>query len=189
MLDLNEAEKQSGGTIPAGVYRLRSKLKPRGAGDEGLLRAAKNGPTVMLELELTVTQGPHTGHALTDLITVDYDEAEGPLDPQRGDNYKTAVRIGRAKLRSIIESARGIQPNDSSDGAKAARRISSYQEFDAITFVARLEEQPARNGYRARNIIDYVVTPDQPDWSPSTPPARAPASGGGRNDMSDEIPF
>ena len=61
MLDLNEAERQTGETIPSGVYRLRAKLKPRGAGDEGLLRAAKNGPTVMLELELRVEGGEHAG--------------------------------------------------------------------------------------------------------------------------------
>jgi hypothetical protein len=189
MIDLNEAEKQSGQTIPAGVYKVRSKLKPRGAGDEGLLRAAKNGPTSMLELELTVTEGVHAGHTLTDLITVSYDEAWGALDKQQDDRYRTAVRIGRSKLRRIIESARGIKPDDNSDDAKARRRIESYLEFDNISFVAQLETQPAQNGYRARNVVDFVITPDDPAWTPPTPPAIAAVAAARKREMDDDIPF
>ena len=83
MIDLNEAEKQSGQTIPSGVYKLRAKLKPKGAGAEGLLRHAKHGPTEMMELELTVVDGEHAGYTLTDLITVNYNKDEGPLERAR----------------------------------------------------------------------------------------------------------
>ena len=54
MIDLNEAERQTGETIPPGPYRVRARLRPRAAGPEGLLRASKSGATEMLELELTV---------------------------------------------------------------------------------------------------------------------------------------
>ena len=41
MIDLNEAERQTGETIPPGPYRVRARLRPRAAGPEGLLRASK----------------------------------------------------------------------------------------------------------------------------------------------------
>ena len=73
------------------------------------------------------------GHKIADLITVTYDEDQGPLDKTKGENFRTAVRIGLAKLRAIVESARGIRPDDNSDDAKARRRVESYREFDGIT--------------------------------------------------------
>ena len=119
----------------------------------------RSGATEMLELELTVVDSEHAGHKIADLITVTYDEDQGPLDKTKGENFRTAVRIGLAKLRAIVESARGIRPDDNSDDAKARRRVESYREFDGITFVAQLKIQPAQNGYRARNVIDYAVIP------------------------------
>jgi hypothetical protein len=188
MFDLNEAERQGGQVIPSGVYTLRAKLKPKGAGDEGLLRRAKNGPTQMLELELKVVGGEHAGHTFVDLITVNYNKDEGPLNGQ-DDNYRTAVRIGRAKLRSIIESARGIKPDDDSDDAKVKRRVESYLEFDGITFVAQLKTEPAQNGYRAKNVVHFVITPDDPSWTPSTPTTTAAVVVARKHDMDDEIKF
>ncbi len=55
IFNLNNAEKQRDQTlIPAGVYRLRAKVRPGNAGPGGVLRLAKNGRTLMLELELKV---------------------------------------------------------------------------------------------------------------------------------------
>lgn len=191
-LDLNEAERQGGQLIPPGPYWVRSKIKARGAGDEGLLRAAKNGPTIMLELVLTVASGEHAGHTLVDLITVDYDPDLGPLSG-KDDNFKAARRIGRAKLRAIIESARNIRPDDDTPEAQEGRRVESFLEFDNLTFAVQIDEQPARNGFRARNIVDFVIVPGDPAY-PAGVGAPAPAGGSQvvvrERGMDDEmIPF
>ena len=130
--------------------------------------------------------------ALTDLITVYYNEDDGPLDKSKGDNFRTAVRIGLAKLRSIVESARAIRPDDNSDAAKAKRRIESYREFDGICFVAQLKRKAAENGYRARNVVDYVIIPGDPDWSPSPTqpsPTTAAVAVSRTYEFDDEIPY
>jgi hypothetical protein len=74
------------------------------------------------------------------------------------------VRIGRSKLRSILESAHGVEPNDQSDAAKEKRRVTDYLDFDGLEFWARLGIKTGENGYRDRNVINYVVTPNFPDW-------------------------
>src|SRR5262249_9462625 len=77
--------------------------------------------TEMLDLELTVVGGEHSGRKVRDLITVGFDDSESndpdimPVDPDQAERYRTAVRIGRSKLRAILESAHAINPNDHSD--------------------------------------------------------------------------
>jgi len=187
-LNLNEAETQRDQSpIPAGIYRLRSKVKVGGAGDDGILRLSQSGATEGLNLELTVVSGEYAGAKLYDLITVNFLEGMGPLDASKAENYRTAVRLGRTKLRAILESAHGIDPKDSSERAQEQRRVESFTQFDAITFVAQVEVQPARGGYKAKNVVDFIITPDLPDWAP--PLAAAKAVTFGRKSMDDEIPF
>ena len=117
MFDLNEAEAQrENTTIPAGIYRLRTKIKPGGMGEDGTLRLAKSLRTYHLELELTVVGDEfggheHDGHKVRDWVTVELDERDGdympPLEPPKLEDYRTAVRIGRTKLRSMFESGIG----------------------------------------------------------------------------------
>jgi len=65
-----------------------------------------------------------------------------------------------------LESARGIMPNDQSDTAKATRRIDHYGELNGLRFIGRIGVQPAQNGFKAKNTLDLVVTPDRQGWQP-----------------------
>ena len=65
-------------------------------------------------------------------------------------------------------------------------------DFDGIVCWAQLQERPAANGYRAGNNIDFIITPDLPDY-PQEASAPPPASGSAAvairaRDMDDEIP-
>jgi hypothetical protein len=73
-------------------------------------------------------------------------------------------KISRSRLRAILESARGIRPDDKSDAAKQARQVSSYGDFDGVRFIARIGVEPPQNGYKAKNKLDEVITPDRKDW-------------------------
>lgn len=95
--------------------------------------------------------------------------------------HSQAAEISCRTLRAILESARGIKPNDQSDAAKKARFTESYRDFDGLRFMIRVGVQPAENGYKAKNILNEVITPDRVDWKavtqvPKTAAAAEPAS-------------
>src|SRR5262249_37299710 len=135
MFNLNSAEKQRDQTlIPAGVYRLRTKVRPEGAGPGSVLRLAKNGRTLMLDLELKDMGGESAGQKLWDLITVAVEPPEfedaNAAEREQTERYQTAVRIGRAKLRAILESAYAIDPDDDSEAAQKKRHFQDFIDFD-----------------------------------------------------------
>ena len=157
----------------------------------------------MLALECTVLEEhpayeqnrEHRGRKVWDYITCELDE-QGvitPLPQDKLQKLQTSVRLGRNKLRAIIDSAHKLDPNDKSEAAQAIRRrFASYADFDGIVFWAQLQERPAANGYRAGNNIDFIITPDLPDY-PQEASAPPPASGSAAvairaRDMDDEIP-
>jgi hypothetical protein len=169
--NFNDADKQrSLSIIPPGIYRLRAKVKMFNGDRNYPLRPAKSGRTEGLDLELTVVGGGHRGAKLRDLITVTFDDREYddpdimPLDADATERFRTAVRIGRGKLRTILESAHAIAPDDDSEPAKEKRTIKSWLDFDGIEFWAHVDTRKGTNGYQDRSEIKYVITPDLPNW-------------------------
>src|SRR5262249_7941661 len=75
-----------------------------------------------------------------------------------------AADISRRRLRAILESARGIKPDDDSDAAKEARRTASWGDFDGVRFIGRIGIEPAKREYRAKNILLEVITPNRKEW-------------------------
>jgi hypothetical protein len=55
--------------------------------------------------------------------------------------------------------------------------------FDGLMFWAEIETKH-QDGYKPRNAINYIITPDLPDY-PRLPQAIVPRG----RDMDDEIPF
>src|SRR5262249_41387425 len=67
--------------------------------------------------------------------------------------------------------------DNTSDAAKQARRIGSYGDLNGLSFIARIGVEPPQNGYKAKNRLDHVVTPDEKAWRPVTQePAAAPSA-------------
>jgi hypothetical protein len=192
-IDLNDTESQRS-LVPPGVYQLKAAVILGGSGDDGVLKLAKNGCSLMLQLECTVTQGNHKGRIVRDYITVALDENGLAPAPQaeKLDKLRTSVRIGRNKVRAILDSAYGLDPNDTSETAQAKRRLQSYDDLNELVFWAQLEERPAGNGYGPSNNIDFIVVPGDPAYStiPTQVSQRAvvprkPLA----QDLDDEIPY
>jgi hypothetical protein len=156
MVDFNDASPQrSFEVIPAGtVAELHLKVRPGKAGEDGWLRRSKDGNSEALDLECTVVRGPYAKRKFWCLLTVS-GTTEG---------HEQAAELSRSRLRAILESARGIRPDDMSDAAKQARQVGSYAEFDGLCFIGRIGVEPARDNYRAKNTLLAAVTPDQQDW-------------------------
>jgi hypothetical protein len=187
MYDLNSAKRSK--LIPAGIYRVKAKLRPGGFGEEQLERLAGSKRTRALDLELTVIRGEHSGRKIWDLITVVADLSNNNpklafIDEEQAGKYQLAVEIGLAKLRAMLESAYEISNEDESEQAAGMRRIASLRVFDGLEFWAKIDIKEGANGYDDRNVVAKVLTPDMRDW-PGTPPSLPPLG----KAMDDEIPF
>jgi hypothetical protein len=183
-LDFNTAgEQRSFDVIPANtVCTLQLAIRPGGAGNGGWLKMAADGQSEGLDCECLVVDGDYAKRKLWVRLTLAGSK----------ENHATAGDISRRVLRAILESARGIRPDDKSEAAATARRIGSWEEMDGLRFVARLGVLPPRDGYKAKNTIDEVITCDRQEWkkpeqvakpakmavsqsAPATPPAGAVA--------------
>jgi hypothetical protein len=168
--DFNDAEEQrSFDVIPEGTTAtLRMTIRPGNAGEGGWLRRAKDGNSEALDCEFVVVDGPYARRKFWSLFTV--------AGTTQGHNQ--AAEISRGRLRAILESARGIKPDDKSETAKQARRIQSYGELNGLAFIASIGVEPPTNGYKAKNRLDRVVTPNEKAWHPITqdPMAASPTT-------------
>jgi hypothetical protein len=178
----DDGEQRSFDVIPANtIVVLQMTIRPGGAGDDGWLKRAGDGNSEGLDCEFVVANdGPYVKRKLWQWFTL------------RGttEGHAEAGKISRETLKAILESARGIKPNDKSEAAQNARKPSGWAEFDQLRFVARLGVRPPRDGWGAKNNILQVITPDRQEWrkpeqisvkptnsaapsAPTTPPAGA----------------
>jgi hypothetical protein len=167
--DFNDADTQRNfDVIPDGtIAALRMIVRRGGAGEGGWLRRSKDGKSEALDCEFVLLDGPFAKRKVWSLFTV---AGSTP-------GHAEAAKISAGKLRAILESARGIKPDDTSDAAKEARRIGSYGDLNGLSFIARIGVEPPQNGYKAKNRLDHVVTPDEKAWHPVTQePAAAPSA-------------
>jgi hypothetical protein len=170
-MDFNDAKPQrSFELIPAGtIATLRMTVRPGNAGEGGLLRRSKDGNSEALDCEFTVVDGPYAKQKVWGLLTL-----VGATP-----NHATAAEITRSRLRAILESARGIRPDDTGEAARQARQVGGYQDFDGLRFIGRIGVEPARDNYPAKNILVEAVTPDRKDWRRVEQVAKGPGESGG----------
>jgi hypothetical protein len=154
--DFNDAGPQkSFDIIPADtIATLHMKVKPGGAGEGGWLKRSKAGDSEALDCEFVVVDGEFSRRKFWTLFTV-----SGVTEGQ-----STAADISRRRLRAMLESARGIKPDDESDAAKEARRTSSWGDFENLRFVGRIGIEPAKGEYKAKNILLEVIVPGRKEW-------------------------
>ena len=153
--DLNTAGEQYD-LIPANtIVTLQMMIIPGNVGPGGWLKRANNGNSEGLDLEFTVVDGKYAKKKVWERWTV-----EGTTS-----GHADAREFSRNKLQAVVESARGIRPDDKGEAATAGRRLSGgYADLDQIRFVARIGIRPAEGQYRAKNQIDEIITPDRQDW-------------------------
>jgi hypothetical protein len=153
--NLNAAnEQRTFDLIPANtIVTLQLKIRSAGAGD-GWLSKAADGASEGLDCEFIVVDGPFAKRKLWQRFTM---HGTTPGHAEAGE-------ISRATLRAMLESARGVRPDDNSDAAQKARTVSSWGDFNDLRFVARLGVRAPQNGYAAKNTIAEVITPERQAW-------------------------
>jgi hypothetical protein len=160
--------------IPHGTLAtIIPHIRPGGVGEDGMLKRSKDDACEMLDLEFVVGDGPHAKRRFWDPLIL-----AGTTD-----GHAKAAEISRGILRTIIESARGIKPDDMSPQARAARTVS-LKDFDGLSFIGKIgiEKGRAKNdgsgeNWPDKNVLAAVITPDKKEWHPVEQPP--PFNGGG----------
>lgn len=167
--DFNNAQEQrEGGLIADGTIAVvHLTVRPGNAGEGGWLKRSKAGDSQAMDCEFTVVDGPFAKRKFWSLFTV-----EGTTE-----GHAKAGEISASRLRGILESAKGIRPDDESDAAKNARRVSSWGDFDGLRFVAKIGIEKGNEGYKDKNTLDAAITPDRKTWV-KVDQVQKPASGG-----------
>lgn len=158
--DFNEAEKQAGfDPIPAGtVVPLTMTIRPGGAGEGGWLKQSQSSDAQMLDCEFIVAEGRYARRKIWQHLVV-----SGGKVNERGES--AAGNITRSTLRAILESTRNIRSDDDGEAARNARRVTGWQDFCGLTFMAKVGVEKDRTGqYPDKNRIQTVITPDMKEY-------------------------
>ena len=154
MEDFNEAGEQRD-VIPAGIVAMvQLTVLPGGAGEGGWLKRSKDGNSEGLNCEFVLLDGPHAKRKFFGLYTL-----SGATE-----NHAEAGRISRSTIRAMLESAHGIKPSDTSEAAKKARTIENFGDLNGLRFMVRIGVVPPKDGYKAKNRIDDIITAERSDW-------------------------
>jgi hypothetical protein len=158
--NFNDAETQTSyDVIPAKTLaKVRMTLKPGGV-DNAYLGwtggyATRNLETgsAYLSAEFVILEGPFAKRKVWSLIG---------LHSEKGPDW---ANMGRAFVRAILNSARGIQPQDQSPQAQQARCIQGFADLDGIEFAARIDVEKDQRSGEDRNIIRVVIEPNHKDY-------------------------
>jgi hypothetical protein len=173
--DFNDAEQQpSYELIPKGtVVKLRMTIKPGGHDNieqgwtGGYATESFDTGSVYLSCEFVVLEGEYAKRKLWS--NVGLHSAKGPA----------WGNMGRSFIRAVLNSARGVHPQDNSPQAAAARRIRDFNDLDGIEFVAKVDVEKDNKGEN-KNVIKQAIEPDHRDYAaamgrPSYPAAHAPS--------------
>lgn len=158
--DFNSADDQSGfDVIPKGtLVKVRMTIKPGGHDDAsqgwtgGWATRSNTTGAVYLNCEFVVLEGKYARRKIWSLIGL-Y-SAKGP----------DWANIGRAFIKGILNSSRGVSNKDNSPAAQNARRINGLGDLDGVEFAARIDIEKDQNG-DDKNVIKLAITPDNKDYT------------------------
>lgn len=165
MLDFNDAGPQlppMGELIPDGTFcQLQMTIRPGKEADgptpqdRGLLKRAKSGDVLMLDCEFTVKSGPYANRKFWQMFTV----AGGKTDSK---GQSMGWSMTKRQIRAMIESARGVKPDDESPEANAKRQMESLSALNGIVFAGKVMIEPASSDdYNDQNRLAHIVVPGE----------------------------
>lgn len=156
--DESSSNTNSFGLIPHGtIAQVRMTIKPGGYNDQArgwtdTYATKSKSESIYLEAEFIVLEGQYVKRKIWSKIG---------LHSPKGPDYEN---MGKAFIKSIINSAHGLSAKDTSEKAIALRNINSFKTLDGIEFIARIEIAKDRDG-NERNEIRTAITPDHKDYT------------------------
>jgi hypothetical protein len=182
MLDFNGVDPaKPNEAIPDGTFaKVIMTIRPGGLDgdspvDRGLLTAsrAEGSDVVQLDCEFTILEGPFARRKFWRRFVV----SGGKVDEQ---GVSIGWKITKSALRSILDSAHGLDPKDESPTAQAKRRIGGFYDLNNLTFVAKVATDE-----EGRSELDAAITRERAEYTkvlagehvPPKPGARRKAAG------------
>lgn len=161
-MDFNGANTQDAAFDPIPnntIARVRLTIRPGGAGPEGWLTQSKTSAALYLNTEAIVLEGQYARRRVFTRIGF-----KGKSVNEHGDD--TYANRGRALIRGILESARGIKNADQSQTARTARTIGSLGDLNGLEFAARIDVEKDRDDPQdqGRNVIKAAIGPDHAQY-------------------------
>lgn len=146
--------------IPAGTLaKVTMTLRPGGFGPGQWLTKSDRTGSVYLNTELTILEGPYARRKVYHLIGI-----EGSKRNAKGED--TWGMNGRTMIRSILESARNIHPNDRSQNAIEGRTINDLLELMGIEFGIKIGVEEDKSGnYQPKNTVLSIITPNYSSYA------------------------
>lgn len=177
--DFNSADDQNSfDLIPKGtLVKVRMTIRPGGYDDAsqgwtgGYATQSNTTGSIYLNCEFVVLDGPYAKRKMWSLIGL-----HSPKGPEW-------ANMGRAFIKGILNSARGLHPQDNTPQVQQARRIQGFADLDGVEFVAKVDMEKDQNG-DDKNVVKTAITPDSKDYAAvmgrinaqPTAPASKPAS-------------
>ena len=151
MFDFNDAApQQNSELIPAKTMaKVIATIKPGSHGQGGWETKSQSG-FEYLNMEFTIVSAPMAKRKIFQNAGI------GGIT----DGHEKAAEITRTFLRSLLESARGIDPKDETDKAREARKIKDWGDLVEMEFAAEIGIEKGKDGYADKNKIQRVITPD-----------------------------
>src|SRR5512134_3144337 len=161
--DFNSAEPLSAQfeLIPADTLaKVHLTVRPGAAGPEGWLTQSQSSDALYLNTEAVILEGPYAKRRVYTRIGI-----KGKSVNERGED--ACANRGRSLIRGILESARGVHPDDVSDRARTARTIRSLGDLNGVTFIAKIGVDRDRRDPNAepRNVIAAAITPVHKEYA------------------------
>lgn len=148
------------GLIPQGtLVKVHFKIKAGGYDDPskgwtgGLCTRSDSTGSIYLAPEYTVMGGPFNKRKIWGALVGLY----SPKGPEWGNQ-------GRSFIRAMLESARGVAPNDNSERAMKARMINSLADLNGLEFAAKVSIDKGKDGYDDKNVIQTVIPVTHKDY-------------------------
>ena len=125
-----------------------------------------------MNLEFTIVGGEFDRRKFWHSVFVDGDKIGPSGMPQ-------AKEIGLRTLKSIVESARNIDPADVSPQAQQNRNISGMMDLNGMELCVKVGVKKGTNGYKDNNQLMAALTPNNSEFLPqgSIPTQTTPAAG------------
>mgnify|MGYP003640043576 FL=1 len=142
------------GTVVRAFIKLEggsTELPEYGAGS--FFEVSQQTNAKWLPIELTIIGGNFDKRKIWHRIFVDGTKMGASGMP-------IAKEIGLRTMKSIIDSAFGLDPKDQSEASQQKRNLQGVNQLNGMEFCFKVGIEKGTNGYADKNKIKVVLTPD-----------------------------
>ena len=168
MINLNNVEpskplNQDFELIPVGTIARASMMLKLGDieipefGSGAWFKKSFSSNAKWCEIEFTVIGGEFDKRKFWQKIFIDGDALAS-------NGMSKARQIGLSTLRTIIDSAKALNPSDTSSEAQNARNLSGIAQLNTLELCVKIGIEKGTNGYADRNKMMAALSPDHSDY-------------------------